>query len=285
MPKKTKTSLEDYVKCILPLTVPSNADAEFLKLFAVILRTKTLYNSIMHKAHGIDVCTDGHCSLYRGRAFEDPLSSSAVDATRSQIITYDNGVINPIFNESLGATGASFTDVFGKEVPYLQAVANADKNAREWKVTVSPRDLMNSIVEAGYTEISANVASVTVNSYAKDSIYVKSITVTDILGNSLTLEGTDSIVAAFGHILPSGAFCVGKAGQTVERAVFKDGTIAFESVTLSGGYGVFVFEGSADGNGVGLSILGAKEDIGSGMTYSQVISKYYNEVTLTEIGG
>lgn len=274
-------ALEDYIKCILPINVSYKNDIQFLKLFAVILRTKAKYNSSLHKAHGFDVCTGFHCSAYHGRNFENTVTTEAVDATKSVVITYDGKPINPVYNVSAGATTVSCIDVFGKDVPYLSAVSNADRSYETWRLTKSQNDIYNALVSAGYTEIKSNVDSIKINSYGEGSEYVTSVTFTDILGNTLTVEGADKIFKALGSILPSTAFCVGKAGSTVERVKYVNGEKTTESIHLEGKYGEFVFVGCGNGNGLGLSYCGALEDVASGMSYADVISKYYSGVKLS----
>ena len=274
-------SLEDYIKCILPINVSYKNDIQFLKLFSVILRTKAMYNSSLHEEHGFDVCTGFHCSAYHGRNFENTITSEAVDATKSVVITYDGKPINPVYNVAAGATTASCIDVFGKDVPYLRAVSKADKEFDQWTFTKTQNDIYNALVSAGYTEVKANVDSIKINSYGEGSEYVTSVTFTDILGNTLTVEGSDKIFKALGSALPSTAFCVGKAGETVQKITYVNGERTTESIHLEGKYGEFVFVGCGSGNGLGLSYMGALEDISSGMTYADVISKYYSGVKLS----
>ena len=275
--------LEQYLKCVLPVTVPISSDIELLKLFAVILRTKVVYNSNFHEDHGIDVCTDNHCSPYYGKRFEDSASNKAVELTAGEIITHSEKVISPSYCMAAGATTASCVDVFGKDVPYLKAISNADKTVKEWRYSMSPGDLLNSLINAGYTEITANVSSVTVDSLGEGSEYVNSLTFTDILGNKLTVTGSDAIYKALGCRMPSTAFVVGKAGESIEREVYQNGQPLKETITLDGTYGEFIFVGKGSGNGLGVSIQGAKDDILSGMKYSDIIYKYYRETVITKL--
>lgn len=275
--------LEEYLKCILPVTVSASSDMELLKLFAVILRTKIICNSAMHSAHGIDVCTDTHCSQYFGRRFENTAASEAVELTKDEIITYSQKAISPVYCVAAGATTVSGADVFGKEIPYLKAVQNADTTVNEWMLTMTPKDIFNALADAGYTQITSNVSSVTVNSRGEGSEYVNSVTFTDILGNQLTINGSDAINKALCYKLPSTAFTVGKAGQTVEREVYKDGQLIKDRITLEGVYGEFVFVGRGNGNGLGISIQGAKDDVAAGMNYTDIISKYYSNVSITKL--
>lgn len=275
--------LEEYIKCILPVAIPSTSDAELLKLFSVILRTKVIYNSQFHKNHGIDVCTDKHCSEYFGRAFENSAVNDAVDSTASQIITFDGNVISPAYSMSSGATTASGKDVLGIDVPYLKAISNADKTVDEWICSMSPSQILDSLINAGYTEISSNISSVTIDSLGDSSEYVNSLTFIDVLGNKLTLQGSNAIHKALGFNIPSVAFSVGKAGDTIERTVYKNGEAVKENITLDGIYGEFVFVGHGEGNGLGISIQGAKDDVAAQMSYMQIISKYYFGVQIVEI--
>jgi len=275
--------LEQYLKCILPVTVSASSNMELLKLFAVMLRTKIACNGELHDAYGIDVCTDDHCSQYYGRRFENAAASEAVELTKGEIITYSGKAISPAYCMSAGATTVSGADVFGKEIPYLKAIQNSDTTVNEWTLTMSPSDILNALADAGYTQITSNVSSVKINSRGDGSEYVNSITFTDILGNELTVDGGAAINKAFAYKLPSTAFTVGKAGETVEREVYKNGELIKESITLEGVYGAFVFVGKGSGNGLGVSIQGAKDDVAAGMKYVDIISKYYRDVSITKM--
>lgn len=275
--------LEQYIKCILPITVSESSDPELLKLFAVILRTKVLYNSEFHKEHGIDVCTDNHCSHYYGKELENTAANEAVEMTKGEIITYSQKAISPVYCMATGSTTASCIDVFGKDAPYLKAVSNADKTTSEWTYTMSPGDIYDAISNAGYTEIIANISSVTVNSLGEGSQYVNSVTFTDILGNKLTVQGGDAIYKALGCKLPSVAFAVGKSGERIEREIYQNGQLLKETIVLDGVYGEFVFVGQGIGNGLGVSIQGATDDISGGMNYKDVITKYYRDVNITKL--
>lgn len=275
--------LEDYVKSVLPLTVSSTENIEILKMFSVILRTKVIYNSEFHEKHGIDVCIDSHCCIYYGRSFENELTTQAVELTKGEIITYDNAPISPVYCLSTGSTTALSLDVFGKDVPYLKTHSNADRNAPEWTYSMSPGDVLDLLLNAGYTEISANISSIEILSYGEGSHYVNSLRFRDILGNELTVNGSDAIYKALGCKLPSVAFTVGQAGETVEKLTYNDGQPIKQSILLDGLFGKFVFVGSGEGNGLGVSILGAKDDASNGMTYSQIITKYYHGVMITKL--
>jgi len=275
--------IEDYVKCVLPVTVSSDENVELLKLFSVVLRTKVIYNSKFHNGHGFDVCTGSHCGLYYGRSYENELTNQAVDMTKGEIITYEDQAISPVYCLSSGATTSSCIDVFGKDVPYLKSVSDADKSVTEWTLTMSPGDVLEALTNQGYTQITSIVSDIEILSYCEGSEYVSSIIIKDILGNELTVNGSAAIFKALGCKLPSTAFTVGKAGETVERLVYSGGQPAKQTLVLDGLYGEFVFVGSGNGNGLGISIRGAIDDTLAGKTYPEIISKYYYGVVITKL--
>lgn len=279
--------LEDYVAALIPSEVSSEWDEVLLKTMAVVLRTELVRKIGHHATDGFDICADNHCHSYVGGAVASDRVVNAVKETEGQILTYQDRPIHTPYALNNGSSTVSAMDAFGSDIPYLQSVYTPWESVTEWTVEFTPYELYQLLYNEGYTEIAGNIKSVTVNSRAKSSDYVTSITFTDLFGTSVTVEGCEAIRLLFAGKLPSACFVAGLAGESVSRTKRvltgegTDYTDSEESVTLSGTYGSFVFLGSGSGCGVGLSIEGARSLAKLGYSYEKILEIYFPGATLT----
>ncbi|MBQ8382302.1 MAG: SpoIID/LytB domain-containing protein [Clostridia bacterium] len=284
-------SLEAYIGALLPSEVSSEWDSELLKSMAVLLRTEITRKLGCHDADGFDICAESHCHTYIGRATATDRVLDAVQATAGQILTYDGAPIYTPYAMTNGNGTVSAKDAFGKEVPYLPAIYTPWEEQSSWSVEFTPFELYQLLSNAGYREITGNVASVQVNAWAEGSDYVTSITFTDLFGGSVTVEGSETIRLLFSGRLPSSCFVVGLAGESVEytkRTLSGNATEYSESketVVLAGTYGSFVFMGSGSGCGVGFSVMGAKALAERGFNYRQILNIYFPGAELPDSVG
>ncbi len=275
-----RLSVELYVAALLASEIPSGWNAELLKTMAVILRTELSGKLGCHAKDGYDVCGENHCHPYIGGAIADKAILTAVSETAGQILTYDNRPIYTPYSMTNGSGTVSSKEAFGKELAYLQAIYTPWETSEDWNIEFSPFELYQLLKEGGYTEIVSNIAEVKILSFSEGSDYVNSIRFTDLFGNSVTLNGSELIRMFFAGRLPSACFVVGKAGESIQRAtrsIAENGSLTqqYETVTLNGTYGSFVFCGRGSGSGVGLSIMGAKALAEQKIDYIEILSRYF----------
>lgn len=276
-----RLSLEDYIAALIPSEVSSEWNEELLKSMAVILRTELVRKMGCHANDGYDVCADEHCHQYIGGVSASQRVLNAVKDTAGQILTYEEQPIYTPYSVENGSGIVSSADAFGKEVPYLQSVYTPWESTSAWTVEFTPYELYQILRGAGYDELSGNIATVTVNSYATSTDYVNSITFTDLFGESVTVEGSESIRLLFAGRLPSACFIVGVSGDSISRVKREwsgkglEYSEAVETITLTGTYGSFVFTGSGSGCGVGFSVMGAKALAEQGFSYHDILSIYF----------
>lgn len=282
-----RLSLETYIGILLPSEVYSQWNSELLKAMAVLLRTEITRKLGSHSAEGFDICAESHCHAYVGGAEVDQQILDAVTQTAGQVLTYEGALIYTPYSMTVGSGTVSSEDAFGTEIPYLSGIYTPWEDLNEWAVEFTPYELYQLLSSCGYSEISGNIASVTVSSYAQQSDYVNSITFTDLFGNAVTVEGSETIRLLFGGKLPSSCFVVGMSGETVQRPMRKlngnglEYTESVETVTLSGTFGSFVFSGRGSGCGVGFSVMGAKKLADMGLDYKQILFTYFPEVKIS----
>jgi len=121
-------SLHDY---LLQLAEePDDYPYEGLKVLYVIARTYTLscIQRGKHAGQGYDICSSGDCC----QAFSEskdlsafPNNVRACEETAGEIITYNGEPIIAAYCGSCGGHTDSYQDIFGQEIPYLQAKPDA----------------------------------------------------------------------------------------------------------------------------------------------------------------
>ena len=140
--KIIKLRLEEYLVGVVAAEMPADFATEALKAQAVTARTYTVKRMYSFggkpsdRHSNAEICTDPtHCQAWAGY---DELKlrwgglryyinvekiKGALKATRGQIITYRNNVIEPVYHSSCGGKGTEDSgDVWAGEIPYLRSV-------------------------------------------------------------------------------------------------------------------------------------------------------------------
>ena len=125
--------LDEYVLCVLLGEMPADFEMEALMAQAIAIRTYTL-QKISHQSKHSEalVCTDASCCQAYTRV-EDFLIKVkhpellekmrlAVQETYDMVLTYDGELIEATYFSCAGGKTEAASDVWGKEVPYLQSV-------------------------------------------------------------------------------------------------------------------------------------------------------------------
>jgi stage II sporulation protein D len=137
-------ALEQYLYGVVPREMPAKWGDEApaaLEAQAVAARTYAVAGA--KPQSGYDHTADQRSQVYGGVAAEDPRTTSAVDATRGQILTYQGSIITAFFFSTSGGRTESVENVFTKSppLPYLVSVPDPfDKESpyhRAWPEPVS----------------------------------------------------------------------------------------------------------------------------------------------------
>lgn len=209
--------LETYIEGVLPYEISSSWHIEAQKAFSIAARSYAMGNRGKHyKAYGFDLCCTTDCQVYRGAGSVTDTVRSAVAATAGEILMYNNKVATLYYSSSTGGCTVSAKDCWGGDgAPYLTAVSTpweryADYSNGLWTVEVTPAELAEYLRGKGYTSLTGSIASVTVESRATGSDYVKSLKITDTSGNSVTISNTDKVRTTLSKYLNSANFTVGR---------------------------------------------------------------------------
>lgn len=114
--------LEAYLKAVVPAEMPSSWLPEALKAQAVAARSYALAN--VATGRGFDLYGDTRSQVFGGVKVENAATSTAVDATRGQVVLYKGKVANTLFFSTSGGRTASAFESTGINVPYLVPVAD-----------------------------------------------------------------------------------------------------------------------------------------------------------------
>jgi len=114
--------LEQYLKGVVPSEMPSRWPPAALEAQAVAARSYALAN--LTKGRPYDLYGDARSQVYGGIDAESDSASSAVDATKGQVLLYNGKVANTLFFSTSGGRTVSALDAIGVDVPYLVSVAD-----------------------------------------------------------------------------------------------------------------------------------------------------------------
>ena len=252
-------ALEPYLYGVIPAEIGAHVPMEAMKAQAVAARTYALKNRGKCAADGFDLDDTTHCEGYFGLDGETALSNAAVDATRTQVLTYDGQLIDAIFSTDSG--GVTACDTSG-ECPYLQAVKDgdpaggrdyaADERYHTWTHTFTPAQIAAAFARDPRTRVSQFV--------------------------SLTIDGLD----ASGRITTATAAGADGTLKTVTGPQLRQllGYDVLRStrvvMTRTPG-GSYQFDGKGWGHGMGMSQDGAVAMAGPPYhkTYQEILSHYY----------
>lgn len=263
--------LEEYIKGVVAAEMPAEFELEALKAQAVTARTYTIFK-IKRYPNGQEehpeapLCTGVHCQAYMSKEqLIDKYSeqwfntyyakiSEAVESTRSQILTYQGKIIEPLFHSTSGGRTENSEDVFLTAAPYLRSVDSPyEGGSPKYTETVKmPVEEFISKLKSGLGNVDLTISNL------KDKIALLEISeggkVKSLQIDNKILTGRQ--IRALFHL-----------NSTNFRFIQSDENI--EIVTT--GYG----------HGVGMSQYGANGMAIKGFTYKEILKHYYTGVEIT----
>jgi SpoIID/LytB domain protein len=96
---------------------------------AIIARTYALRNIRRFAVDNYQLCADTHCQVYKGLSGVAKNTDQAIAATRGQILTYNNEIVDALYSSTTGGVTANFSDIWnGEDRPYLKPIIDAPNN-------------------------------------------------------------------------------------------------------------------------------------------------------------
>jgi SpoIID/LytB domain protein len=122
--------LETYLRGVVPHEIGRNAPKAAIEAQTVLARTYALRNLRRFKTDNYEICADTQCQVYEGLYGTDPVADTAISATKGQVLTYNNELIDALYSSTSGGVTAAFEDVWqGQARPYLKARIDAYPSA------------------------------------------------------------------------------------------------------------------------------------------------------------
>ena len=271
-------SLEDYLKGVLPLEMPTgnnNENYEALKAFAICARTYSL-NKLSENKTTFDVYIDTRDQVYGGVESEKEITNRAVDETRDLILTYNGQPAVTYYSAACGGHTENVKDVFptnGKDLPYLSGVKDGDEPycsiapKFNWVEEYTEQTFLSRLKAAGQID---NV------NYEIDDIQVASrfesgrVNELDITLKSA--DGDDKIVSLYGNNI-----------RSVIRNANNSGILRSNLFDISMDDGIVTITGKGNGHGVGLCQWGSIYLSRIGWNYKDILSHYFPGTQISNI--
>ena len=243
--------VEDYVRGVTPVEMPSSWPDEALKAQTIIARTYAIAK--LNQSGDYDVCPTAACQVYGGANAETIRGNAAADATRGLIVSWNNRPATTYFSSDSGGYTASGLEIWGTNVPYL--VARPDP------LSVAPNNPWRLPISSGTIQSVVNRYAAKAGSFRSISIPARTESgrpsALDITGSSGTIRVSGTNVYAFIRALGAKSSLIGISSNNP-----------------------LVLEGYGNGHGVGLSQYGARGLAASGWTFDQILGYYYVGVSL-----
>jgi stage II sporulation protein D len=274
--------IDDYLRGVVPLEIGTRAaaDSSAVQAQAVTARSYAYVHLGATPNKPYDVTSGVEDQVYGGVAAETPVSSEAVESTRTLVLEYNGRIVNAPYHSTCGGSTAAASEIWrSDDEPYLQPVSDripgtdryyCDGAPRfSWTRTIKGADLNAALARylATYTTVPGKkpgvARSVTVASRTQSG-RVGTLTVTTDRGN-FVLRGNDTryvLRQPGGEILNSTAFSVTETKDV-------DGSIA-----------KLVIRGNGYGHGVGMCQAGAIGRARAGQDFRTILHTYYPGTTV-----
>ena len=269
--------VEDYLRGVVPYEIGKldSSRIEALKAQAVAARTYAYKHFNSRESVGFDVYADTKDQVYKGLESATPLTDAAVKATAGVVMTYGGEFIIAYYHSTCGGITETLATWNRADLPYLKSVPDRRPNGKPWcdessYTTWERRFADKKIVKlfkANASEAKATFSSANGADFKK----IKSIKIKDKLksGRIMTLrvetdkghfdvltDRTRWLLKKAGTILPSSFFTVKKEGKE------------------------WVLTGTGFGHGVGMCQMGVRARAQAGQSYQEILSHYYQGITL-----
>ncbi len=302
--------LEEYLYGVVPSEIPSEWHEEALKAQAVCARSYALikagFGGSSNAKKGYKIVDTVSSQVYKGYLVESARCNKAVDATKGEMVCYNDKVVSAYYFSTSGGRTESSKDVWAVKLPYLQSVPDYyEHNAsREvWQELLTMTEIKNKLVKQGIVlgeidELSVSKYSDTNRAYAlrlksgKQSLTLQGTTIRTVLNLYSTkfkivrhgdVPDEVSVLSADGmtsgqisNMYIASAESVDKASREIEQYIVRSAdNLSNYPRTAPEKEEELLFAGMGYGHGVGMSQYGAKGMAEAGFNYKQIIEYYF----------
>ncbi|WP_064580131.1 SpoIID/LytB domain-containing protein [Streptobacillus moniliformis] len=215
-----KLNMEKYLLGVIPYEMPASFPLESLKAQTVIARSYA-YKNILRNRKDFDIYDSVSSQVYKGILNKNIENvKKAIEETNGEVIVHDNKIIDAVFHSYSGGYTASGKEVWGNDVPYLQAVEDnyskdVNSSVLTWEYMINNDIIMDKIgfrifdFDISYTDSNRVSKLVLYNEDKSKEIsytgnnFRKEFSLSKIKSTSFTLDITDNginiIGSGYGH--------------------------------------------------------------------------------------
>jgi len=281
--------LETYLRGVVPNEIEAAAPDAALEAQAIIARTYALRNLRRFAVDGYELCATTDCQVYLGLTGTAVNTDRAIAATRGQVLTYHNQLVDAVYSSTTGGVTAAFSDIWnGVERPYLQPVVDATD--RVWNLqsqSLADEKNFQQFIELrqGFNETGSYMfrwhRESSMKQIADDlQHYLK--TTNSPSANFKTIKQLEIVQRSpTGRILKLavttdlGVFTLEKNEVRNALSTPKSTLFYLQPVKQGGNMWGYAFIGGGLGHGVGLSQTGCQELAKLGWSNSRILNFYY----------
>ncbi|MDJ0708462.1 MAG: SpoIID/LytB domain-containing protein [Leptolyngbyaceae cyanobacterium MO_188.B28] len=129
--------IETYLRGVVPHEIGLAAPRTTIEAQAILARTYALRNLRRFTIDDYELCADTQCQVYWGLGGSASVTDRAIAATRGQVLTYQNELIDALYSSTTGGVTAAFSHVWnGPDRPYLRPVVDSVQSI--WNLTLNP---------------------------------------------------------------------------------------------------------------------------------------------------
>ena len=149
--------IETYLRGVVPYEIGLGAPRTTIEAQAILARTYSLRNLRRFAIDDYELCADTQCQVYWGISGAADVTDRAIAATRGQVLTYNDELVDALYSSTTGGVTASFSDVWnGPDRPYLQPVVDSvyglwNLNTHNLSTEDSIRAFLN--IKDGFNEV------------------------------------------------------------------------------------------------------------------------------------
>ncbi|MEA5565406.1 SpoIID/LytB domain-containing protein [Anabaena sp. UHCC 0399] len=282
--------LEIYLRGVVPHEIGTTAPTASLESQAILARTYVLRNLRRFAVDDYELCANTHCQVYYGLTGTSTKTDQAIAATRGEVLTYNNQLVDALYSSTTGGVTAYFSDVWnGENRPYLRPVVDTPTNL--WDLSkqslADEKNFQQFIsLKQGFNESQWNVFRWSKETpldkiiedlqkflRAKNSPYAK---LKNIEAMAITERSPSGRILELAVKTDIGTFTLHK--DEVRSAFAAPRSTLFYIVPLNKGktelWG-YAFIGGGLGHGVGLSQTGAQNLAKLGWSSNKILQFYY----------
>ena len=273
--------LERYLLGVVPFEIGPGAPAAALEAQAVLARTWAVRNQGRCAVDGYHLCADTQCQVYGEPAAASGAVRRAVEASRSQVLSFNGQPIHAVYHASNGGVSAGYEEAWGGVPwPYLRPAIDAPASGAGSLVARLPLPLSAAAV----ADLLAHGAQAYGNDHPRfrwsrslDAATIARAVASQAPGLGLPSSVTVLERGASGRVLALKIQGQGPALvlrlDAIRRTLRQLPSTLF--VVRQQAPGLWLFEGGGFGHGAGLSQAGAIDLAARGWSRQRILEHYY----------